>query len=253
MEKENKISVDQSQKNVDPLSDFLVFFKNDADFAFVFKKTEKLTTAVYMVTNLFSDNEPLKWTLRRHVSDLLSVVLGFKDIFQTEHPAFLNTVTSKVLEIVSLLEVASLSGLVSSMNFSILKQEFLNLIDSLHASQAVDKDAHKIAFPNTFFDVPHSKDSVVENPMVHDRVTAHLKDKESTANRQLDKQVEKRSNRQNVILNLLKKKGELTIKDISQVIKDCSEKTIQRELISFMSAGVIKRTGERRWSKYSLI
>jgi predicted HTH transcriptional regulator len=61
-----------------------------------------------------------------------------------------------------------------------------------------------------------------------------------------------RSNRQNMILGLLRKKGDLTIKDISIVIKDCSEKTIQRELIAFISSGLVKRAGERRWSRYSL-
>ena len=68
-----------------------------------------------------------------------------------------------------------------------------------------------------------------------------------------DKEAFKRSNRQNIILSLLKKKKELTIKDISQIIKDCSEKTIQRELISFINAGVLKKTGQRRWSKYALV
>jgi predicted HTH transcriptional regulator len=69
----------------------------------------------------------------------------------------------------------------------------------------------------------------------------------------LENVVIKRTNRQNIILGLLKKKKELTIKDIAQVIKDCSEKTIQRELIAFIDSGVLKRTGERRWSKYSLV
>jgi predicted HTH transcriptional regulator len=63
----------------------------------------------------------------------------------------------------------------------------------------------------------------------------------------------KKTNRQNIILGLLKKKKELTIKDISHVIKDCSEKTIQRELLTLISAGVLKKIGERRWSKYSMV
>jgi DeoR/GlpR family transcriptional regulator of sugar metabolism len=36
------------------------------------------------------------------------------------------------------------------------------------------------------------------------------------------------------------------------VIKDVSEKTIQRELISLIEAGIILKTGERRWSRYSI-
>ena len=63
----------------------------------------------------------------------------------------------------------------------------------------------------------------------------------------------KKTNRQNIILGLIKKKKELTIKDIALVIKDCSEKTIQRELNSFIASGILKRAGVRRWSKYSLV
>ena len=62
----------------------------------------------------------------------------------------------------------------------------------------------------------------------------------------------RRTSRQNTILEIIKKRKELTIKDISQVIKDCSEKTIQRELILFISAGILRKIGQRRWSKYSL-
>ncbi len=45
---------------------------------------------------------------------------------------------------------------------------------------------------------------------------------------------------------------EATIKDISEVITDVSEKTIQRELNSLIEKGQVIRQGERRWSKYSL-
>ena len=59
-------------------------------------------------------------------------------------------------------------------------------------------------------------------------------------------------NRQDIIIDLLKKNSNLTIKDFVKVIKNCSEKTIQRELISLVKKGVIKKQGERRWSTYSL-
>ncbi len=36
------------------------------------------------------------------------------------------------------------------------------------------------------------------------------------------------------------------------MIDDCGEKTIQRELVSMMKEGSIKKEGERRWSQYSL-
>ena len=63
---------------------------------------------------------------------------------------------------------------------------------------------------------------------------------------------EKKTNRQEVILETLKTKSNLTIKDFAKVITDCSEKTIQRELLDLVEKGVIKKEGERRWSTYSL-
>ena len=42
------------------------------------------------------------------------------------------------------------------------------------------------------------------------------------------------------------------IKEVSNIVPDVSEKTIQRELLNLVSEGVLKKTGEKRWSKYSL-
>jgi len=54
------------------------------------------------------------------------------------------------------------------------------------------------------------------------------------------------------IQTILEAKGEATIKDISEIITDCSEKTVQRELNAMIEDNIVKRQGERRWSKYSI-
>lgn len=54
------------------------------------------------------------------------------------------------------------------------------------------------------------------------------------------------------IKTVLEAKPAATIKDISEVITDVSEKTIQRELNSLIEKGQVIREGERRWSKYSV-
>ena len=268
MESENKTNLDVSHKSTSSPLDIISYFKNDSGFVFVYKKTEKLATAVYLITNLFSDNEPMKWSLRKKVSDLLSFILGYKDIFSSVNFDFVNNTKTLVLELVSLLEISSQSGLVSTMNFSILKQEFLNLINTLDSSGNTNKEPINNSLSMSFFDVgrintspiyfpsEQSKENHVStNHLVH-TLDNQIRNKVIATEGKdfiLDKQVFKRSNRQNIILTLLKKKRQLTIKDISEIIKDCSEKTIQRELISFISAGVIKRTGERRWSRYSLV
>jgi hypothetical protein len=63
---------------------------------------------------------------------------------------------------------------------------------------------------------------------------------------------EGKSIRQEKILSIIKDKKLVGIKDISKNITDCSEKTIQRELIAMLDGGLIKKEGERRWSLYSM-
>ena len=40
------------------------------------------------------------------------------------------------------------------------------------------------------------------------------------------------------------------IKDIIGKIKDISEKTLQRELSALVAKGVLKKIGDKRWSRY---
>lgn len=250
MEKPKETGTEIAHKNLEPIS----FFEKDAGFVFVYKKTEKLASAIYIITNLFSENEPMKWTLRKKVGDLLSFNLGYKDISGISQLDFTHNVKSKVLEIVSLLEVSFRAGLISNMNFSILKQEFSSLIEVLSSASAVSKESLYSPIPKAFFESQNdglntSKNYYTEPLNSQSRVSPNeAKDRNTSVNTTNLK----RSNRQNIIIALLKKKKDLTIKDISDVIKDCSEKTIQRELNSFIVEGVVKRTGERRWSKYSL-
>lgn len=248
-------SVGISVNNHNPID----YFAQDRSFVFVYKKTEKLATALYMVTNLFNDTEPMKWTLRAKVSELLSFIIGFKDVLESREYEFSNEVKTKVLEIVSLLEVASQSGLVSPMNFSILKTEFMNLIGGLIPLKKQTEERDRFALPKTFFDVPQgSTYTPTHVPNAGGVDTQHKGQhtiKDTTVPSETANEITsfKKTNRQSIIINLLKKKKDLTIKDIAQVIRDCSEKTIQRELISLIDAGVLKKTGERRWSRYSLV
>lgn len=52
------------------------------------------------------------------------------------------------------------------------------------------------------------------------------------------------------ILALVRERKSVSIKDISAIIRGCSEKTIQRELGELIRQGHIKKIGERRWSQY---
>jgi DNA-binding transcriptional ArsR family regulator len=55
------------------------------------------------------------------------------------------------------------------------------------------------------------------------------------------------------ITTILEAKPQATIKDITEIMTDVSEKTIQRELNRLIEKGQVVREGERRWSKYSVV
>jgi hypothetical protein len=258
---DTKVSVEIPAKNLEPIA----FFKDDGNFIFAYKKTEKLVAAVYLITNLLSDNEPIKWTLRKKAGELLSFMLGLKDIFFSRKVDFVYTAKHNVIELVSLLQVSYHGGLISEMNYSILKQEFSALISAVESSGHSPSNFSRDVLPKEFFReekdgqktaISHPKEQAKEYTLPQ-RGTSHKLENLSSSTPRVkslgkDGHFIKRSHRQDTILSLLKKKGDLTIKDISEVIKDCSEKTIQRELSSFISGGLVRRTGERRWSRYSL-
>ncbi len=58
--------------------------------------------------------------------------------------------------------------------------------------------------------------------------------------------------RRATILGMLQRKDRVSVRDVANVIKDCSEKTLQRELLALVAQGVLVKDGERRWSTYRL-
>ena len=60
------------------------------------------------------------------------------------------------------------------------------------------------------------------------------------------------STRGREVLAVLRSGGELGIRDIASNLPEYSEKMIQRELASMVIAGRVKKTGLKRWSRYSI-
>jgi hypothetical protein len=196
---------------------------------YINKKTEKLVSAIYLLSNFLSDKEPIKWQLRESGIGLLS------------HGVSVNLIN----QILSLLQVAQISGIISEMNFNILKHEFEGLIQQFE--QEEKSRANGVVLSEQFFNVSDIPMAIPESVSKGHNIMSDRLSVKNNETKQKDK-----SNRQDIIIGLLKKGGELGIKDFNSAIKGCSEKTIQRELLSLISKGQIKKVGEKRWSRYSL-
>lgn len=139
----------------------------------VAKKSEKLVTALYLVTDLIEDAEPIKHSLRRNAVTLLSSMNSLSQLEVKDRILHIKLSLRSVTEILSLLHVALTAGLVSQMNGELLSDGFRALQLVLEKRQPVfskemlqvedeqeleNESAHGIAITGTSYDAltPHS-------------------------------------------------------------------------------------------------
>jgi hypothetical protein len=238
-------------------------FSNDPYHVFLYKKTEKLIAALYLVTNHFLESEPMRAKLRESGLGLLSYTATFA-LQHNDRPAHSNLILTHILTIKSLLTIAHITGLISVTNFRIMEREFDVLVHTIDTEENKEKVSKGYTLPLHFFDQKetYTGGSVFNKGQdkghdVLNNIKRQMTDiaphiSPSPLKNTSPNITARKDSRKQSILGLLGKGGNLTIKDFAQILSDCSEKTIQRELLQLVAQGVLKKEGERRWSRYSL-
>ena len=243
--------------------------KSLSNLIYFSERAKKMATAIYIVTNLIPQTDPLRQTIREFSIKLLTLI-GTNTHGNSGYS--IGDVSTEVAtlgkKIVDMLEVAFFGGYVSEMNFSVLKSEFdifLNEIsDYKNSHSPIEPSSLKIGFGTgsdttgllSFGSSGSSKVSSstgVAGPSVSrkpDNTASNIGNSVKKDNKNASEA--KKTSRKESIISIIKMKGKVSIKDISSVIINCSEKTIQRELMALVSEGILKKSGDRRWSVYSL-
>ena len=243
-------------------------------YEFVNKKTEKIITALYLVSDCMDNSDPIREKLRligvRLMSDIYHLSVASPVDRQTEIALPL----SNISEIISLLKVSFMVGFISEMNALILQDELVKLATQLRESINQDKN-YLLSLDSKMFAVEpivSSKDNSRNNQLNMGSNLAlnnsfykghkldvsfmnnlsPLEDDVSNSKKTQRSSPSERNNRREKILSLIKGKKNISIKDISLFFPDCSEKTISRELNVLISKGHIKKTGAKRWSRYQI-
>lgn len=241
-----------------------------------YRKTNKLVTALYMVTDIMDVSEPLRNQLRTLGVDILS------DIYLPSKQG----INKKADQILSLLDIAFALNMISEMNSNILKKEFLKLKESTNGSnpdwlenflKSGDEDSHSKNSEDFKIASMTKISNIEENLLRHNRQGNRIgvqkgstllkalngiqmsvnTANESNKNKPFNFDILKKQRRE-IIIKIIKDKPDgISIKDISisfhSLGQECGEKTLQRELVSMAQDGVLKKTGEKRWSRYTLI
>lgn len=248
------------EKSLDKLQSRVIF--TDPAYLFIFKKTEKVVAAIYLITNLISDIEPIKWQIRKVSAGLVTDMLVLKKTSAVQSKQIIIGLTMAISEIISLLKIAAIADHISSMNHSVVQKELVLLMDSLQGIHFEMVGGGALILAQDFFNVsmPVSSQPLPTNypatQAFHSkgqyRTSVGIKDNQ-TQQVSKDNQKNVKDSRRDRIIQLLKGGKPSGIKDFAREIKDCSEKTLQRELLGMVESGVLKKTGERRWSLYSLV
>lgn len=225
---------------------------------FLFKKTERLSLALYLITSHLSNEESLRTNIRSLADRLIKDIIVFNGGYTDTNPT--KKLKEDFLEVQTLLSISSSAKLISSSNIDLLIEEIARLNKDIENHK--DILIGGVDIKKSFFVV----DTKPKLPEPENTNKGHKGQENLPINAfpfsryKESKDFDKRqtasisnNNRTEEIMKIIKDNEKVTIKDISLKIKDCSEKTIQRELLKMVSLNLIKKEGERRWSTYSVV
>lgn len=220
-------------------------YLKDADILYIFKKTERLVTAIYMVTDQLLDEEALKRNIRESITELLIDVtkIGYLKYIKKSF-----NIPVSFYKTVGLLDSLHLVGLIGKNNFEVLRTELNNLAKEINnyindVSES-DKAVRDMAFV---------KKDIIKDKKTYKRHTQPRNVLETFKETKPEiPKSDSMNDRKDQIINLIKEKGEISVKDVAFKLQNFSEKTLQRDLLQLVKEGVLKKEGERRWSRYSL-
>ena len=190
---------------------------------YILDRIKKLTKALYRVTDLLSDKEPFKWTLRDNAIDIYSNFLKDKNIILSD--------------IINILDLFSPESSISNLNYDILKKEYKNL------KSFIEENKETI--------IP-SPIGLIE-PLGPIRPIEHHIEIEKKEQKEQKLKKPRENTRKDKILELLKDQSPRTIGEIMPFFEQISEKSIQRDLIDLVRMGKVATEGEKRWRKYRLL
>ena len=218
---------------------------NDDYYNVVFKKTERVASAVFYILAHVELNERTKihyTNLSDKAMALHEAVIASLNLYEYEARDKIHAVQQALVVMQSALHLASAAQLITPDMEEVVAQE-TDVVLRYIRNHYINPGANPVSIapqapkPKS---VPRtqrrSRPNIPSNDFSSDAVLVYSD----------------LSDRTTRIKTVLDAKPEATIKDLSEIITDVSTKTIQRDLNSLIESGQVVRQGERRWSKYSI-
>lgn len=224
----------------------------------IYERVQKITEALYRVTDLFSEKEPLKWLLRREGLEIFNSLLKIKSSAPNERIRTLDLISHQIKHTVQILDLASSGSFISEANFQVLKREYEALVDFMTA-----RNLELLTETTAVLSIGQAPIGHIFNPVrkinnnVHKESASILNSKKAEMPLNKEKPSEKSNDlneRRDKIISIIKNRDWVSIGELAQEFGgQISEKTIQRDLAGMTSDGLLLKEGDKRWRKYKFI
>lgn len=265
------------------------------------RKIEKITTALYLVTDVMDPEVPLTQSLRLESLGLLNSCfqvltrqsLGGSAVKIT--PSELTQIMVRLEHVISLISIGRIAHHISEMNAQVLITELEKVAKCLnedlkelsnkytsYLQPRIDPKesqpilSHAILDDSSFDELEKRriKDSVRpinDTKIINDKkqlltqvtkvaigVGSVKSDSKYPINdmvkaQQPPKPTTQNNDRKQSIINVIRSHKNASMQDITKFVTGYSEKTLQRELVSLIQSGVIKKVGDKRWATYHIV
>ena len=221
--------------------------QDESYYKYIFKKTERIVSVVFYVANTLEKDKRTEQQLEdiletsREVHNAILRTLETRSHLAEES---IRNAAHSLIRLDSKLNVAAASSVIAPEVLHVITAEIDAVLRGLNKYLV-----HTTAFDDLDYKVMPSSVTTRENSGRKNREEDN-RESGSAAKVESGKSEADRRERIKVVLAA---RGEATIKDITDIITDVSSKTIQRELNSMIEDNLVKRQGERRWSKYSIV
>ena len=211
-------------------------------------RARRAVAALYRVTDMFSDNEPMKWKLRNDAVELVDsiITISQEEQFFSENFRYPLLIADRLI---SKIGIVSAGGYISKINFQVLEKEYADISDIIFNKMSdIDKGQNILSDIYIRQNKRHIKDT--NDVKIEKGLVLEKEKKESKKNQD---EPSSTSERQKRITSVFVGKGWLHVTEVANLCGGgASTKTIQRDLGSLMQSGVVQSKGERRWRTYAL-
>lgn len=225
---------------------FSNIFEKDIRRVYIYKKAERLAKAIHLITPAFRTAPALR-------DRMDTIAVGLVDAAILPPTAARDQMSRELLALSSVLSIARTGGLLSAMNAELIAREAHQLLQEIATYEE----------PRLFMDEAPSLAALAREAGAERSISTPTSPQQIARpqaptpprfnkGQSIGHIKDKNTDRREAIKSILASKGPSYIKDISTLIREVSEKTIQRELQALVDSGEIVKAGERRWTTYAL-